>query len=217
MYARKPHAAKGFVLSQKMPKNNTCFPQTWRPPQSRRFLEQQRRKESKEQMHKVNSTGCSWLKASAMFLDVPGFLFTAAAGRLDRDNTTTRISASETQRATDVWQKAKNQSGACSIHNLGKKLRGGSSCGSGTVQHYHVSTTFLSLRQLHYSEVGIHLFPLEYKMPQCDPCTALYCHTHLFFLYSSFPSPQHSNTPPPPQASYKIHIRRRKALSSWQL
>lgn len=168
-------------VSVKCPKP-TWFPQIWRPPQSRRFLGAAEEEEQGAGMHKVNPTGCSWLKASAMFLNVPSFLFTAAAGRLDRDNISTTISASETLRAADLQQKAKHQSGTCSVNNLGTKLRDGSSSGSGSVQHHHVCTTFVSLRWLHYSEVWIHLFPLECKMPQCDPCTVPYCHTHLFFI-----------------------------------
>lgn len=41
-----------------------------------------------------------------MFLNVPGLLFTAAAGSLER-NRSTEISTSETQIAADLQQKAK--------------------------------------------------------------------------------------------------------------
>lgn len=175
---------KALACLSKKPKTNTCFPQTWRPPQPRRLLgAAEEEGEQGAGIHKdFNSTGSSWLKASAMFLDVPGFLFTAAAGSLDRDKHKYQNFCLRNQRAADLQQKAKKQSGASSVNNRGTKLRDGSSCGSGTVQHHHVSATFLSLRRLHYSQVWIHLFPLECKMPQCDPCTVPYCHTHLFLL-----------------------------------
>lgn len=149
-----------------------------------------------------------------MFLDVPGFLFTAAAGRLDRDNTSTRISASETQRAADLQQKAKKQSGACPVNNLGTKVRDGSSCGSGTVQHHHVRTTFLSLRQLHYSHVWIHLFPLECKMPQSVTPAQFLIATHICSSSSQTSHhPSRVTHTPPPQTSYKIHVSKEKKIT----
>lgn len=108
-------------------------------------------------------------------------------------------------------KRQKKQSGACSGNNLGTKLRDGSSCGSGTVQHYHISTTLL--RRLHYSQVWIHLFPLECKMPQCDPAQLLIA-TH---ICSSSSQPSHHPStvtpPPPPQISYKIHTSKEERHS----
>lgn len=62
------------------------------------------------------STGSSRLQASATFVEVPGLLFTAAAESLERDKTSTEISALDTQIAADLQQKAKiSQEAAPSI------------------------------------------------------------------------------------------------------
>lgn len=82
-----------------------CSPQTWAPHQFR----SSRRGGGRERSWSIRltSTGSSRLQASAVFLDVPGLLFTATAGILDRDNRSIKISTSETWIASDLQQKAK--------------------------------------------------------------------------------------------------------------
>lgn len=65
-------------------------------------------------------------------------------------------------------------------------------------------------------EVWIHLFPLECKRAWCDSSTALYCNTHLFFLYSAFPLPQHSNIHLPTSNTSNKNIYQKKK-NSFQL
>lgn len=66
-------------------------------------------------------------------MDVPGLLFTAAAGRLERDKRSTDISALETQIAADLQQKAKISQETAPSTSQEQNWGGVRSCGSGTI------------------------------------------------------------------------------------
>lgn len=96
-------------------------------------MEEEEEGESGADSTKLMSTGSLRLQAPAMFLDVPGLLFTAAAVSLERDNRSSEISTSETQITADLQQKAK----LCQepVPSLIEEQNSGgvSSCGSGTI------------------------------------------------------------------------------------
>lgn len=143
-------------------------------------------------IHKVHPTGSSCLTAPAAFWDVLGFyLQLLAAGRLDRDNTTPEFLPQNPREQLICSKRQKKQPGASSVNNPGTNLRDGGSCGSGTEQLHHVRRTFLSLRQLHYSQGWIHLFPLSVKCLSVTPAQFLIA-THI--CSSSSQLPHHPST-----------------------